>query len=351
MTATITPHTRSTPLRQRGDLGTLRAPPRSAPLRDHHRPDPTPDPTPRTVRAATRAWGRSSVSPFNIGEGRELVGQPGLCGTGFVRHGHWAVMATDPATAPGCEEEGLELTLDLLATRRLRPTFAAVTDPAPYRQRGMWTATIADDPIIDLAGFDLAGKRRANIRHSVTSARRAGLRVAPWSDELRDQAVGVSDAWLATKRGGEMGFTLGRFDPDGMRHSDCRVAIDANERVVGFVTWHHYDAGRGRVLDLMRRLPNAPNPTIDLLIADGLLEFAAGGVEVASLGCVPCSQGPLAEKLYPTISLHRYKAKFDPRWEQRHLVAPSRLELPGALLALARSYVPGGILRAMRRNG
>jgi len=100
----------------------------------------------------------------------------------------------------------------------------------------------------------------------------------------------------------------------------------------------------------MRRLPDAPNPTIDLLIADSLGEFAAHGVEVASLGCVPSSRGPLAERLYPTISLHRYKAKFDPRWEQRHLVVPSRHALPGALLALARSYVPGGMVRAIRRN-
>jgi len=349
MTATMTPGARSIP-RQQEEIGALRAPPSWELPADPQTSDETLYLSASMARLANSAWGRSSVSPFNLGEGRELLGRPGLCGTGFIRRGRWAVMATDPSSAPGREAEGLEVTLELLAGEGLRPAFAAVADPTPYRQRGMWTTTVADDPIIDLAGFDLSGKRRANIRHSVTSARRAGLRVVPWSDELRDQAARVSDAWLATKRGGEMGFTLGRFDPQGMVGSDCRVAIDGSDRVVGFITWHPYDDDRGRILDLMRRLPDAPNPTIDLLIADSLGEFAAHGVEVASLGCVPSSRGPLAERLYPTISLHRYKAKFDPRWEQRHLVVPSRHALPGALLALARSYVPGGMVRAIRRN-
>ena len=315
----------------------------------HHVRCPIP-PGPTTVQDAVETWGRSSVSPFNVGDGRELLGYPGLFGTGFLRRGRWAVMATDVAAAAGHEDEGLSLTLDLVVDLGLRPTFVAVVDPSPYQVRGMWTTPIADDPIIDLSAFSLAGKRRANIRHSVTSARRAGLRVVPWSDEFRPGLAAVSAAWLATKRGGEMGFTLGRFDPEGLDASDCRVALDADDRVVGFVTWHHYDNHRGRVLDLMRRLPDAPNPTVDLLIADGLLEFAAAGVEVASLGCVPRSRGTVAERLYPTRSIRRYKAKFDPRWQPRHLAAPSRRHLPGALVAVTRSYVQGGFLSAIRHN-
>jgi len=342
MTATIIPATQS-------PSTSLSAHPDRILAGSHHAWCPIP-PAPATVRDAVETWGRSSVSPFNVGDGRELLGNPGLFGTGFLRRGRWAVMATDVAAAAGHEDEGLSLTLDLVGGLGLRPTFVAVVDPSPYQVRGMWTTPIADDPIIDLTAFSLAGKRRANIRHSVTSARRAGLRVVPWSDEVRPGVAAVSAAWLSTKRGGEMGFTLGRFDPDGLDDCDCRVAIDADNRVVGFVTWHHFDNHRGRVLDLMRRLPDAPNPTVDLLIADGLLEFAAAGVDVASLGCVPRSRGSVAERLYPTRSLHRYKAKFDPRWQLRHLVAPSRRELPGALAAVAKSYVRGGFLRALRHN-
>ncbi len=174
MTATLTPRTNRSPLGRRDELGAVRTAPSWPMSPDHDSPHDVPGASQRTARAATSAWGRSSVSPFNIGEGRELLGRTGLCGTGFLRHRRWAVMATDPATAPGREEEGLDLTLELLAAERLRPTFAAVTDPASYRRRGMWTTTIADDPIIDLTAFDPAGKRRANIRHSVGAAGSGG---------------------------------------------------------------------------------------------------------------------------------------------------------------------------------
>jgi lysylphosphatidylglycerol synthetase-like protein (DUF2156 family) len=148
-----------------------------------------------------------------------------------------------------------------------------------------------------------------------------------------------------------MGFTLGRFDTEELRHVDCRVAVDAEGRVVGFVSWHRYDAGRGRVLDLMRRAPDARNATMDALIAESLLGFAAVGVERASLACVPLGGGRLAETIYPTASLRHYKDKFAPEWERRWLVVPSRRQLVGGFLAVTRSYCGEGLIRGLKRNG
>jgi phosphatidylglycerol lysyltransferase len=232
----------------------------------------------------------------------------------------------------------------------LQPVFTAVSDAGPYRQRGLWSAPVADDPVIDLAGFGLGGGRMASVRHSVASARRAGLRVVPWAPALTDGAAAVSAKWLATKRGGELGFTLGRFDPAALTGMDTRVALDCSGRVVGLVTWHAYGDGTGRVLDLMRRAPDAPNPTMDLLIAESLIEFAAAGVTVASLGSVLRSYGALAERVYPTVSLRRYKDKFSPRWRARHLVVPSRARLPVALTAVARAYCPEGLWSGLWPN-
>jgi phosphatidylglycerol lysyltransferase len=210
---------------------------------------------------------------------------------------------------------------------------------------------IADDAMIELGSFSLAGSRRAKVRHSLSAARRAGITVVPFTDDLADGAAAVSAAWLATKRGGEMGFTLGRFDAEELRQVDCRVAVDAEGRVVGFVSWHRYDAGRGRVLDLMRRAPDARNATMDALIAESLLGFAAAGVERASLACVPLGRGRLAETIYPTASLRHYKDKFAPAWERRWLVVPSRRQLVGGFLAVSRSYCGEGLIRGLRRNG
>ncbi len=297
-----------------------------------------------------RRWGTSSVSPFTLGADREVHELPGGGLIGFVRKGRWAVMAADPIAPPGEERETIGEALGLLAHLRLRPILVAGVDPGPYRERGLWTAPIADDALLDLAGFSLAGKRMASVRHSVSSARRAGMSVSGWSPDLGAESAKVSARWLATKRGGEMGFTLGQFDPDVMAQLDCRLARDRDGQVMGMVTWHSYDNGRARVLDLMRRTPEAPNPTIDLLIAQSLLDFAAAGVRTVSLGSVPRSHGKVGEAIYPTESLRRYKNKFAPRWEQRHLAAPSRRHLPFALMAVGRTYSPDGLLAACRRN-
>jgi phosphatidylglycerol lysyltransferase len=301
------------------------------------------------AEAAVARWGRSSVSPFLVGADRTVI-RLGAGAAGYVRQGRWAVLPTDAAAPVDAEADALAELLEVLARERLRPVFACVTDPEPYRNRGMHAVAIADDAVIELRSFSLSGGRRANVRHSVSAARRAGIVIAPFSAEWADGAAAVSAAWLATKRGGEMAFTLGRFDHEHLGRADCRVAVDAEGRVVGLVSWHRYDAGRARVLDLMRRAPDAPNSTMDALIAESLVGFAAAGVERASLSCVPLTRGPLAESLYPTASLRRYKDKFAPAWEQRWLVVPTRRQLLGGLLAVTRSYCAGGLVRGLRHN-
>ncbi len=295
-------------------------------------------------------WGRCSVSPHLVGPDRNVLRLSGGGVAGYVRVGRWAVLPTGPAAPPGVEDLALDDLMAQLDRRRHRAVFVAVPDPEPYVRRGMHAIKIAEDARVELAGFSLAGKRLASIRHSVASARRAGLRVVAWSPAVASGVAKVSAVWLSTKRGGEMGCTLGRLDPEVMDSSTCRVALDTDDRVVGFVTWRPFDDGYGRVLDLMRRLPDAPNPTMDLLIAESLREFAATGLSSASLAGVPLGRGRFAERIYPTVSLRRYKQKFAPSWEPLWLAAPSRTRLLAALTAVARAYCPGGLGRALRHN-
>jgi phosphatidylglycerol lysyltransferase len=321
-------------------------------------PDAGPDSAsaPATVSVLTDAsqivarWGRSPISPFLTEPGNTVLRLAGGGVAGYRPVRSWAVIPTNPATPPGSELEALDSLLQQVGHSGRRPVFVAVSDPEPYRRAGLHLTRIAEDARIDLGNFSLAGKRMANVRHSVASARRSGLRVVPFSADLTEGLARISTEWLGTKRGGEMGFTLGRFDPDRVAEVDCRVCLDADDRPVGFVTWRPFADGTGRVLDLMRRAGDAPNPTMDLLIADGLLEFAISGVETASLSAVPLSRGRLAERVYPTVTLRRYKEKFGPTWEPMWLVAPSAFSTLSALAAAARAFCSDGLIRAARAN-
>lgn len=298
-----------------------------------------------------RRYGRASTSPFVLADDTALLIEPaGSAVGGFARRGRWAVTIGDPVARLGDERHALDWYLAALATEGLRPVFVAALDPAPYRTIGFTVMPIAEEATLDLTGFSLQGKRRADVRHAVATANRYALRVVRWEPSLERGIAEVSRRWLATKRGGEMGFTLGHLEGAPPPGVDCRVAVGPDGDVVAFVTWHRFDDDRGRVLDVMRRRPDAPNPTMDFLIASSLLEFAADGVEHASLSSVPISHGPLAEWAYPAASLRHFKDKFAPDWQTRWLAVPLRRHLPGALRAVARAYCPDGLAAALRRN-
>src|SRR5581483_9172818 len=72
-------------------------------------------------------------------------------------------------------------------------------------------------------------KARANVRHSTARAERDGVVVTRYGAEERTaiddaQLTAISDAWLATKHGPELGFTLGRFDPEAVTLASTYVA-------------------------------------------------------------------------------------------------------------------------------
>lgn len=305
--------------------------------------------------AVAAAYGTNGVSPFVDSAGVNPV--PLLDGhgvSGYARVRRWAVTPGDVLAPAHLFEDALSEYLDVLAHRRLRPVFLAVSEPERYRQRGMHVVAIADEAILELADFSLAGSRRANLRHSVSSACRAGLSVLPYSARHARQIAEISEEWLLTKRGGEFGFTLSRHR-DVMRQletgaAEAWVSVDEHGVVQAWCTFRPYLANTARVLDVMRRRVNAPNPTMDALLAAALQHYRDAGLVQASLASVPRSHGELSEHLFPARSLRAYKQKFDPVWSPRWLAVPARRhELP-ALAAVGGAYCGDGLSRVFFRN-
>lgn len=239
-------------------------------------------------------------------------------------------------------------------------------------EAGYASLKIGVEAIIDVATFSTVGKRRSNVRHSVTRAGKEGVTVLLYAGSARtdrrtEQLGQVSSQWLQDKGGPELGFTLGRFDPERLDDQEVYVALlhegTDEEQVVGFVTWLPYDRGRADVLDLMRRAQVCPPGVMEMLIVESLADFKTRDRVVASLGGVPLAnvadgepgiaQGVLAwtyvngSSLYDARGLFRFKDKFDPRWEPMWLSYPSSAKLPRIALAAARAFLPPHAVRDM----
>jgi phosphatidylglycerol lysyltransferase len=310
--------------------------------------------TARFARLAER-HGRTGVAPFIANPDVhvvELLGGEGA--SGFAKVRRWAVTPGDVIAPAGTEDLALSEYLDVLASRRLRPAFLAVSDPKPFERRAFDVSVVADEAVIDLPTFSLSGSKRANIRHSTTSARRAGMLVLPYAPWQRSQIEEISREWLSTKRGGELGFTLSRHDEIAGQlednETDLWVIVDRTGTVQAWCTWRHYLGGQGRVVDVMRRRIDAPNPAMDCLLATVIETYRDAGLTEASLASVPCDHGAMADRIYPSRSLRAYKQKFYPRWEPRWLAVPSARHRLFALAAVATAYCPGGLRRAVFRN-
>lgn len=238
-------------------------------------------------------------------------------------------------------------------------------------RQGFASQKIGEEAFLDVGSFSTQGRRRSNVRHSVTRARKEGITVirydAPARTPGRDaQLTAISRAWLAAKGGPELGFTLGRFDVDRLEDQEVFAAITAlgsdQEAVVGFVTWLPYADGDAAVLDLMRRGEICPPGVMEALVVDSLADFAVRGRSVASLGGVPLAATAdrtdrvsqllgwmyeHGEAVYAAKGLFRFKDKFDPRWEPMYLGFPGAADVPRIALATVRAFLPPGAVREL----
>lgn len=317
--------------------------------------------------------GRASLSAFALADDKHLlVAASGRAVVSYAVHGPVAFACGDPIGAP---EDMTASVRDFVEHCRRNGWMPCVYEAsgehaAVFRRLGFKLLKIAEEAVVDLPGFSLAGGRRAALRAMVHKARRAGLSVerydrAAGPDPVLDAALAeISAQWLAEKRLGEMGFTVGRFALDALDRAHVFVCRSP-ARIEAFCSWRPYDGGRAAVLDLMRRRSDAPSGVMDLLLADSLARLGEAGLHRASLANAPLASvearagalergvGVLFENLgavYGYKNLFQFKKKFAPRWEPRYLVYPRGADLPAVAYALAGVHGAGGLLRIVLRT-
>ena len=229
---------------------------------------------------------------------------------------------------------------------------------------------MAEEAVLDLRQFDLAGGKRSNLRAMINKAAKSGMTVRRYElSEKPDPAIdeqleAISQEWLEEKRIGELGFTLGRFSLEAIRNLPVFIAV-REERVEAFCSWLLYRNGKAVVLDLMRKRKDSVAGTMDFLIGQALLQLKSMGYEEASLANAPLAnvsevRGPLdrgvallfenMNSFYGYKNLFQFKKKFAPRWEGRYLIYPKNAALPRVAYALARVHSSGGLIQMIARK-
>lgn len=285
-----------------------------------------------------------------------LVGDKALmfsaAGDAFLMYGiagrSWIAMG-DPVGPPAQRAELIREFRTAAIAHGGRPVFYHVTPDnlALYIEMGLTIRKIGESARVPLREFTTGGGHRKWLRKARRQVSESGctFRVAPREEVsgLMGELRRVSDAWLAAKRGGEKGFSLGYFDEAYIAQCPAAV-VERAGRVVAFANvW----AGGGThelSVDLMRYDPSAPPGVIDFLFCELMLWGRDRGFEWFDLGAAPLSGldamrvrhlwnrlGALlyrrGERWYNFAGVRRYKEKFDPVWSPRYIAAPGALSL------------------------
>jgi lysylphosphatidylglycerol synthetase-like protein (DUF2156 family) len=325
------------------------------------------------VERLFRAHGRRSLAAFAVqpdkhhllvAEGRGLVA--------YAVRRSVALACGDPLCSPEGLEESAHAFLEHCRRNGWTPcVYEAAEDNLPvYHRLGMRSLKVAEEAVIDLPSFSLAGGKRAALRALTHKVTRAGLTTRPYRRgsepdlAIDEQLEEISEEWLAEKRLGEMGFTLGRFSLETLDDARVFLCLSA-ERVEAFCTWLPYREGRAAVVDLMRKRQGAVSGTMDLLLAESLLALKDQGLEEASLANAPLAnvgepRSPLdrgvamlfenLNAFYGYKNLFQFKKKFAPRWEGRYLVYPRGSELPRIAVAMTLVHGSGGLLQLLLKR-
>ena len=328
---------------------------------------------PEILQDIFRTRGRNSLSAFAIqSDKNHLLVSQGRALIAYATKGSVALACGDPLAAAEDFERSVQEYLDHCRSNGWTSCIYEASEGwlPVYHKLGLKSLKLAEEAVIDLKEFSLAGGKRAGLRAMVNKTAKSGMVIqrydadAERNRDIEEQLESISDEWLAEKRLPEMGFTLGRFSPEALAGLHVFIGM-INGSVKAFCSWLPYRDGQAAVLDLMRKRKDTVAGTMDFLLTHSLLQLKAAGLEEASLSNAPLANvnvprgaldhgvALLFEKMnsfYGYKNLFIFKKKFAPRWEGRYLIYPAGTDLPRVAYALAGVHSSGGLLRLLLRR-
>jgi len=231
-----------------------------------------------------------------------------------------------------------------------------------YADLGLAPLEVGEEARVRLTDFSLEDPARAALRHAHQHARRDGLTFEVVSsadaEPLMPRLQRISDEWLASKATGEKRFAIGYFSPQYLGQFPLAIVRSRGEPAAFANLWTT-DTRSELAVDLMRFGSRAPQGAMDFLFLELMSWGREEGYRWLNLGMAPLSgldRHPLApawhrvgnfifrhgEHFYNFEGLRRYKAKFDPQWEPKYLVARGGIALPRVLMDVSM-LIAGGV--------
>jgi phosphatidylglycerol lysyltransferase len=221
-----------------------------------------------------------------------------------------------------------------------------------YKAIGRKYLPIGEEAILNLTTFTMDGGKMKATRSAVNRLTADGFQLkvykAPIKEGLLQKLENVSVEWLKDLNQKEVAFTQGIFDISILKEQTILTIEDQEEKVYAFLNLVPDYAPGEATYDLIRKVSDAPNGVLDMLLAKTFLYLKEEGYTSANMGLAPMSGMEDVNVTQKTIKyayenfkvfgqfkgLRKYKEKFFPSWEQKYIIYSHNyhlLQVPRAL--------------------
>jgi len=321
------------------------------------------------ARQIVEKYGRSSIAAMVLLPDKRYFFSSGGSVIGYAVSGGVCLALGDPI-GPG--EDCLTAITEFISECEhtgLSPAFYQTLPDylTHYTSAGFNALCIGQEAIIDLDSFNTQGKDRQSLRTSINKLTKIGIRAEilqpPLTETQIEDLREVSDAWLAMMRGSEKQFSLGWFDEEYIRTCPVITLSKEDGSILAFANIISEFQLNEISIDLMRRIPDAPNGTMDMLFVELIHWAQENKINTFNLGLSPLAgvgegeDSPLPERVvnllykhanqfYSFKGLHAFKEKFGPEWEPRYLIYRGHTNLPATAYAIVSADSGQGIVRS-----
>jgi phosphatidylglycerol lysyltransferase len=221
-----------------------------------------------------------------------------------------------------------------------------------YKSLGKKWIPIGEEAVLNLTTFTLDGGKMKTTRSAVNRLSAEGFELKVYQNPVKlgviQKLEKVSEEWLKDLDQKEVAFTQGVFDADILKEQVILTIEDQEEKVYAFLNLIPDYAPGEATYDLIRKVSEAPNGVLDMLLAKTFLYLKAEGYQSVNMGLAPLSGMEDVNVTQKTIKyaydnfkifgqfkgLRKYKDKFFPSWNKKYLIYSNNyhlLQVPRAL--------------------